>query len=42
VNHDALSASMFWAGALMVFTPLVTAAIVIGVIWHQRRKSRRR
>ena len=34
---DALSLSMFWAGALMVFTPLVCAAVVLGVWWRQRR-----
>jgi hypothetical protein len=42
VTHDdALSLSMFWAGALMVFTPLVTAAVVIAVLWRQRVKAAR-
>jgi hypothetical protein len=36
---DVLSLSMFWAGALMVFTPLIFAGVVIGVWWRQRRKS---
>jgi hypothetical protein len=37
-HDDALSLSMFWAGALMVFTPLICAGIVLGVWWYQRRK----
>ena len=39
MNHDALEAGMFWAGALMALTPLVFAAIVLGVWWYQRRKG---
>jgi hypothetical protein len=39
MNHDALEAGMFWAGALMALTPLVFAAVVIGVWWFQRRKG---
>jgi hypothetical protein len=31
--------SMFWAGALMAFTPIAFAGIVIGVWWFQRRKA---
>jgi hypothetical protein len=38
-HDDALSLSMFWAGALMVFTPLICAGTVIGVWWYQRRKA---
>jgi uncharacterized iron-regulated membrane protein len=41
MNDDALSLSMFWAGALMVFTPLIGAAVVLGVWWWQRRRGRR-
>jgi hypothetical protein len=42
VSHDdALSLSMFWAGALMVFTPLLTAAAVIAFVWWQRAKDAR-
>jgi hypothetical protein len=42
VSHDdALSLSMFWAGALMVFTPLIIAAVVIAVIWRQRIREAR-
>ena len=40
-HDDALSLSMFWAGALMVFTPLITAAVVIAVLWRQRAKEAR-
>jgi hypothetical protein len=42
VSHDdALSLSMFWAGALMVFTPLLTAAVVIAAVWRKRVKDAR-
>jgi hypothetical protein len=42
VSHDdALSLSMFWAGALMVFTPLLTAAVVVAFVWRQRVKDAR-
>jgi hypothetical protein len=42
VSHDdALSLSMFWAGALMVFTPLLTAAAVVAFVWWQRVKDAR-
>ncbi|MFN2564883.1 MAG: hypothetical protein ABR499_07740 [Gemmatimonadaceae bacterium] len=40
-HDDALSLSMFWAGALMVFTPLITAGVVIAVVWRQRVKDAR-
>jgi hypothetical protein len=36
MTDDVLSLSMFWAGALMVFTPLISAAIVI-VVWRRGR-----
>ena len=38
-HDDALSSSMFWAGALMVFAPIVFASIVLGVWWWQRRHA---
>jgi hypothetical protein len=41
-GDDALSLSMFWAGALMVFTPLIFAAVVLGVWWRQRGRPRGR
>jgi hypothetical protein len=41
-GDDLLSLSMFWAGALMVFAPLIGAAAVLGVWWRGRGKPRRR
>ncbi|MFN2399945.1 MAG: hypothetical protein ABR543_15105 [Gemmatimonadaceae bacterium] len=41
MNDDAMSLSMFWAGALMVFTPVIFAAIVIGVWWIQKKRAAR-
>ena len=34
MNDDVLSLSMFWAGLMMVFTPLIAAAVVI-LIWRR-------
>ena len=42
MTDDALSLSMFWAGLLMVFTPLVGASIVLGVWWRQRGALQRK
>jgi hypothetical protein len=39
MNDDALSLSMFWAGLLMVFAPILFASIVLGVWWYQRRRA---
>jgi uncharacterized membrane protein len=36
MGDDVLSLSMFWAGLLMVFTPLIGAAIVI-LVWRRGR-----
>jgi hypothetical protein len=41
MNDDALSLSMFWAGALMVFTPIILAVLVIGIWWYQRKRATR-
>lgn len=41
MHDDALSLSMFWAGALMVFTPLIFAGTVLTVWWRQRQKAQR-
>lgn len=38
-GHDTLSLSMFWAGALMAFTPLLGAAAVL-LVWWRRRPTR--
>ena len=34
MSDDVLSLSMFWAGLMMVFTPLIAAAVVI-VVWRR-------
>ena len=41
MSDDVLSLSMFWAGALMVFTPLVGAGAVLAVWWRGRVKAQR-
>jgi hypothetical protein len=41
MNDDMLSLSMFWAGLMMVFTPLIGAAAVLGVWWRQRARAAR-
>lgn len=38
MNDDAVSLAMFWTGALMVFTPIISASIVIGVWWFTKKK----
>jgi len=38
-SDDALSMAMFLAGALMVFTPLVTAGVVVFVLWRKRSRG---
>lgn len=40
MTHDALSLSMFLAGALMAFTPLLCAGAVLAVWWWQRARDR--
>ena len=40
-GHDVLSLSMFWAGALMAFTPLIGAGIVLWFWRRQRNRERR-
>lgn len=39
MNDDMLSLSMFWAGALMVATPVLSAAAVLAVWWRVRGKG---
>jgi hypothetical protein len=39
-NDDALSLSMFIAGALMVFMPMVCAAVVLALWWRHRPGAR--
>jgi len=38
MSDDVLSLSMFWAGLMMVFTPLIAAGAVI-VIWRRGQKK---
>ena len=38
MNDDALSLSMFLAGALMVFTPMIGASIVLAIWWRKKRR----
>ena len=40
MNHNAMMDAMLWVGALFVFTPILLATTVIGVIWFQRRKGK--
>ena len=40
MSDDRLSLSMFWVGALMVFTPLIGAGAVLAVWWRQRLQER--
>ena len=39
MNDDAVSVAMFLAGLLMVFTPIVSAGLVIGIWYHQKKKA---
>ena len=40
MNHNAaMMDAMLWVGALFVFTPILLATLVIGVIWLQRRRK---
>jgi uncharacterized membrane protein len=38
MGDDVLSLSMFWAGLMMVFTPLIGAAAVI-LVWRRGQKK---
>ena len=37
-SDDTLSLSMFWAGLMMVFTPLIAAAAVI-IVWRRGQRK---
>jgi hypothetical protein len=39
-NDDSLSLSMFLAGALMVFTPMICAVVVLSLWWRKRPTPR--
>ena len=36
MSDDVLSLSMFWAGLMMVFAPIIFAGIVL-LVWHRGR-----
>jgi hypothetical protein len=38
MDHTALDQSMFWVGALFVFTPIIFAGVVLGVWWYGKKK----
>lgn len=38
MNDDVLSLSMFWAGLMMVFAPIIFAGIVL-LVWHRGRRK---
>ena len=40
-SDDMLSLSMFWAGLLMVFAPIVGAGTVLGLWWRWRVRTTR-
>jgi hypothetical protein len=39
LHEDSLSLSMFWAGMLMVFAPILSAGAVLGFWWNWRKKE---
>ena len=39
MDHTPLDQGMFWVGALMVFTPMIFAGIVLGVWWHGKKQQ---
>ena len=40
MSEDTLSLSMFWVGALFVFTPILVVSVVIGTTWYLRKKRK--
>jgi hypothetical protein len=39
--HGRLMKTMFWTGALLALVPVALGLIVVGVVLHARRQSRR-
>jgi hypothetical protein len=37
MDHDRLSISMFWVGALFAIMPVLCASLVLWIWWRQRR-----
>ena len=41
MHDDAMSLAMFWAGLLMVLTPIVSAGLVVGIWWFTKKRRER-
>ena len=41
MDHGALDSSMFWVGALFVFTPIIFASILLGFWWQGKKRDAR-
>ena len=41
MSDEPMSLAMFWAGVLMVFTPIVSAALVVGTWWFTTKRKER-
>ena len=41
MNQDMMSLTMFWTGALFVFTPILVVSVVVGTTWYIRRKRKK-
>ena len=39
--NEGFTMSMFWAGAMMAFAPIIFFGTLIGVMWYKRKKSNR-
>jgi len=39
MDGDSMSLAMFWAGLLMVLTPMVSAGLVIGIWQYTKRRD---
>ncbi len=38
--NEGFTMSMFWAGAMMAFAPIVFFGTLIGVWWYKRKKTK--
>jgi len=41
MDHTPLDQGMFWVGAMMVFTPMICAGIVLAVWWRGKQRQDR-
>lgn len=39
--NEGFTMSMFWAGAMMAFVPLIFFGVLVGVWWYRRKQSRK-